>query len=106
MQETPTLRLLYEDEDGLVYVHILEGKLNIHSHIKGEKSLSMLKKARQVSMLIDEMMKEKGVKYLHTWATTDEEDEYNTFLGYTPTGYQITVEGYEGPEIVEYYKEL
>lgn len=68
--------------------------------------MDTIKKARQISMLIDEMFKEKGVKFLHTWATTDEEANYNQFLGYIPTGYAITIEGYEGPEILEYYKEL
>lgn len=106
MQETPTLRLLYEDEDGLVYLHIVDDKYVIHSHIKVNKDLRVLKKARQVSMLIDEMFKEKGVKSLYTWATSTEEEGYNAFLGYVPTGYEITIEGYTGPDITEYYKEL
>lgn len=106
MQETPTLKLLYEDEDSLAYVHIVGDKLNIHSHIKVAKDMRIIKKARQVSMLIDEMFKEKGYKYLHTWATSPEEEQYNEYLGYIPTGYVITIEGYTGPEIFEYYKEL
>jgi hypothetical protein len=97
---------LYEDEEGLAYVHIVGDKLNIHSHFKVPKTLDTIKKARQISMLIDDMFKERGVKYLHTWATSPEEEQYNEFLGYVPTGYEITIEGYEGPEIFEYYKEL
>ncbi len=106
MQETPTLKLLYEDEEGLAYVHIVQDKLVIHSHIKVEKTLEIIKKARQISMLIDDMFKEKGVKELYTWATSEEEERYNEYLGYALTGNAITIEGYDGPEILEYRKEL
>lgn len=107
MQETPSLKKLYEDDEGLAYVHILpDGKLVIHSYFKVDKSLKSIAKAREISFVIDQAFKDHGVKYLHTWATTDEEEKYNEFLGYVPTGYEITIEGYSGPPITEYYKEL
>ena len=106
IQETPALKLLYEDEEGLAYVHSVDNKLVLHSHYKVPKTMDTIKKARQISMLIDEMFKERGVKYHHTWATSEEEEKYNEFLGYVPTGYAVTIEGYKGPEIIEYYKEL
>lgn len=107
MSETPTLKLLYEDEDSLAYVHILlDGKLVIHSDIKVPKTPSILKKARDVSMLIDETFKDKGVKKLYTWGIGDTMDTYNVFLGYFPTGEEVIIEGWQGEPIFEFSKDL
>ena len=107
MSETQNLKLVYKDEDGEVFCHILDdGKLVLHSQYNTELTPSFLKKAVRISQQIDTAFKEKGVKCLHTWATNKDEENYNQFLGYVPTGLEIFMEGYEGPPILEYYKEL
>ena len=110
MQETPSLKLLYEDDDSLAYVHIVkegdEEKYVIHSYSKTGFSKEQLAKARDVSALIDENFKDKGVKKLYTWATSDEEQNYAEYLGYKMTGLEVQISGWNGPAIYELSKEL
>lgn len=110
MQETPSLRLLYENDEGLAYVQILdldgETKNIVHSYFKVEKTLENIKKAREISMLIDEAFKHHGIPRLYTWSTSNEEKQYAEFMGYSLTGKQVVFEGWEGPPILEYVKEL
>lgn len=118
MQETPSLKLLFEDDFGLSYVHIFdddkegETKYVIHSHVKEGFTRSALPKILEYSAAVDESFKEKGIKKLYTWSTNEEEEKYAKILGYTLTGRAVemkneTGEGFwDGPEILEYVKEL
>lgn len=101
----PNLKLVYEGEDATAIVHIDDGKYVIHSELKKELTPKFLEKIRYISDCIDVAFKEKGIKKLHTWATNDEEERFNQFLGYRPTGEYRTMFGYDG-DIIEYEKDL
>ena len=118
MQETPNLRLLFEDDFGLSYVHIIddvntgEHKHIIHSHVKEGFTRKALPQILEYSAAVDESFKEKGIKTLYTWASNEEEEKYAKILGYTLTGKTVEMKDetgkdlWRGPEILEYAKEL
>lgn len=118
MQETPNLKLLFEDDFGLSYVHIVddaetkERKYVIHSHVKEGFSKESMPKVLEYSAMVDESFREKGVKRLYTWATSPEEEKYANILGYGLTGKIVTMkndngeEVWNGPEVLELSKDL
>lgn len=96
---------MYEDEDGIVICHTFDNKFIIHSELKKDITNSLLKKAKQVSEEVDIAFKTKGVDTLYTWAETEAQDRYNIFLGYEPTGANVTMpDNY--PNIVREYKKV
>lgn len=118
MQETQNLKLLFEDDFGLSYVHIIddvdekERKYVIHSHVKEGFSKEIMPKVLEYSAMVDESFREKGVKKLYTWATNPEEEKYANILGYSLTGKIVTMKtdeggnAWSGPEVLELSKDL
>jgi hypothetical protein len=106
IQETPSLKKLFEDENGSAFVHIIEDKFYIHSHSNNGYTHQTLKKAIQYSKAIDEAFKEKGLTKLYTTGYTPEHDHYNEFLGYKPNGNIVEYENWDGPTVYEYEKDL
>lgn len=89
--------MLYEDDDMIGIVHILDTKYVIHSEYKKPITGALIKKAASISKLIDEAFKNKGVEFLYTWSQTPEEERYNKFLGYEPTGNEVETISNGGP---------
>lgn len=58
-------------------------------------------------VMIDESLKDHHLTRLYTWAETPEQERFNQYLGFTPTGREVYIEGYfiDHP-IFEYVKEL
>jgi hypothetical protein len=113
MQETPNLKLLCEDEDFVCFVNLIddvntdESKLVIHVHYNLPLDKRLIQKTVDVMALIDNMLKDKGVDKLYTWAETEEQESFNQFLGFTGTGREVDIEGhYTDHPIFEYVKEL
>lgn len=102
----PNLKPLFEDDDFITMVHILNGQFIIHSVNKNEMTIDRLKKAAAYSDLIDDKFKSLGVKQLHTWAEEPEQDRYNKFLGYTPTGEVVGKLSEGGPLPDDYPNEV
>lgn len=109
----PNLKLLFEDDDFIAILYITEGKFTIHSVNKNEMTVDRLKKAVMISDLIDNKFLTLGVDKLYTWAEESDQDRYNKFLGYKPTGEVIKTikDGGVLPddypkEVREYIKEL
>ena len=112
MSGTPNLNILFiEEGQGAAVCHTIEDggevKHMIHSHLEKPYTISRLKLAKKVSDQIDVLFKSKGVDKLYTWGISEEQHRYNTFMGYTLTGNEITINGQRGnPAIFEYVKEL
>lgn len=105
----PNLNLLVETETGIAACHLWDDKYVIHSELYKEPTPSTLKEARLISDAIDAGFKAKGIETLYTWAETSEQDRYNKFLGYTPTGRTVnkTFSDQAYPrEVREYKKDL
>jgi hypothetical protein len=92
--ELPNLKELFRDKDiGCAAVHLVDEKIIVHSELYGKVGKEKMEVVRSVSEAIDEAFRAKGVKKLHTWAGTDEQYRYNLFLGYRPTGEEVTFDG-------------
>jgi len=105
-QEIPNLKELFYDEAiGTAAVHSLGEKYVIHSEIFGERSKEKLTTVQQISAMIDEGFRNRGINKLHTWAETEEQYRFNLFLGYKPTGNEVTIPDYPNP-VYEFEKEL
>lgn len=113
IQETPNLKKICEDEDFVSFVNLItdhetdEDKAVIHVHYKTDIDQRIINKSLEVMALIDESMKERGLDKLYTWAETDEQERFNRYLGFSPTGREVYIQGYyiDHP-IYEYVKEL
>jgi hypothetical protein len=101
----PNLNLLFEDDDGAAVCHEFDGKYIIHSEFRKEITKELLKKAMEVSFMIDNAFRERGITELYTWAENDKQHRYNQFLGYFPTGNEVKIDGYDN-SIFEYKKDL
>lgn len=106
----PNLKLLFDDEDGSAIVHILDDKFVIHSEFKKGVNLD---KAMEVSNMIDEAFKERGINSLYTWTSSRQEEVYSGYLGYKPTGVKVLTHEEGGPlpddypyEVYEFKKDL
>lgn len=92
--ELPNLKELFRDENiGCAAVDLVGEKLVVHSEIYGDRGREKLKMVQQVNEAIDNAFRERGVEKIYTWAQTDEQYRYNIFLGYRPTGYEVTFDG-------------
>lgn len=79
---------------GIAVVDTSGEKLVIHSEIWGERDRRKLETVQEVSAMIDRAFKEKGVEKIYTFSDgTDESYRYNIFLGWQPTGEEMTIEG-------------
>jgi len=106
----PNLNLLFEDEVGIAVCHLWEGHYIIHSELySGDFSLDSLKEVKRRSDAVDKAFRTKGIKTIYTWAETEEQMRYNTFLGYVPTGRVVnssfTNKDYPN-QVLEYKKDL
>ena len=92
--ELPNLKEIFRDEDiGVCALHLVDEKIVIHSELFGRVDKTKLSQAREVSDAIDVALKERGVQTLYTWAGTDEQYRYNLFMGFKPTGKEVTFDG-------------
>lgn len=102
--------MLYEGPEGVVVCHSWNGKHIIHSELYAEDPKGTdLKNAFKISAAIDNAFRRKGISTLYTWAETEQQDKYNAFLGYEPTGYIVNDEFMDKDyprEVREYKKEL
>jgi len=91
----PNLKELFRDKDvGIAAVDTSGEKLVVHSEIYGRRDRSKLEKVQQVSAAIDDAFRAKGVERIYTWSDgTDESYRYNVFLGWKPTGEEVTFDG-------------
>ncbi len=113
MQETPNLKKLCEDDDFVSFVNLIhdvetdEDKMVVHVNYKTDIDKRIIDKSREVMALIDESLRMKDVNKLYTWSETEEQEKFNQFLGFTPTGREVHIEGHYSPHpIYEYVKEL
>ena len=93
--ELPNLKELFRDEAiGIAAVDLVDQKLVIHSEIYGEVDRRKLELVQVVSGKIDEAFKAKGVERIYTWSDgSDESYRYNIFMGWQPTGEEVTFDG-------------
>ena len=89
----PNLDLLFDDEDGTVISHFFQGKYVIHSSLKKEPSLSLMKKAKEVCDEVNDAFNEHGIE-TYTWSENDKQQRYNEFLGYELTGQELDIPNY------------
>ena len=89
----------------IVADHFFDGKHILHSDLKVEPTLSVIKHAQEVSQLIDLAYAERGVDKLYTWGNSEEHDNYNRLLGFVPTGMQYDF-GEPIGAYLEYAKDL
>lgn len=105
--EIPNLKELFRDENlGVCGVHVLDGKLIIHSQLFGEPTKDRLARAREASIAVDEAFRARGVKEIYTWAETDEQYRYNLFLGFKPTEKEVVFDPPRENAVYEFVKEL
>lgn len=91
----PNLKELFRDETiGIAAVDTSGDKLVIHSEIYGRRDRPKLEKVQEVSLAIDEAFRTRGVERIYTWSDgTDESYRYNLFMGWKPTGEEVTLDG-------------
>ena len=91
----PNLKELFRDQDvGIAAVDTSGEKLVVHSEIWGRRDRSKLEKVREVALAIDEAFRARGVEQIYTWSDgTDESYRYNLFMGWKPTGEEVTLDG-------------
>lgn len=105
-QASHSLKELFRDENiGVAACDCVGGKFVLHSELFGEATKEKLEVARQISELIDEGFRSRGVAKIYTWAETDEQYRYNLFMGYAPTGEEVTINGVPSG-FYEFEKEL
>lgn len=106
-QALPNLKELFRDEAiGCAAVHLLGDKLILHSEIFGQRDRRKLEQVQEISAMIDNSFKEKGVEKLYTWAETDEQYRFNLFLGYKPTGEEVVMPEDYPRKVFEFEKVL
>lgn len=104
--ELPNLKEVFYDEDiGVCAVHILGDKFILHSEIFGRRDREKLAQIQEVNAAIDNGFRSRGITEIYTWAETDEQYRYNIFLGFTPTGNEVVLPGYD-KTVYEFKKEL
>ena len=93
--ELPNLKELFRDETiGIAAADLVGEKIVLHSEIYGERDGPKLKLVQRISAMIDEAFRSKGVEKLYTYSDgTDEGYRYNLFLGFKPTGEELTIDG-------------
>jgi hypothetical protein len=109
MSEIPNLNLLVETDVGIAVCHEWDGKYIIHSELYQEPTPETLKEAKRISNAIDKAFITKGIPTIYTWAETSEQERYNKFLGYQPTGRTVNnsfVDQNYPRAVLEYKKEL
>jgi hypothetical protein len=105
--EIPNLKEIYRDEAiGVAGLHIVIGKLVLHSEIFGRPDRLKLDKVLEIATLIDERLAAKGVTELYTWAETDEQYRWNLFTGFKPTGEEVVFDPPYVRPVYEFKKEL
>ena len=93
--ELPNLKELFRDENvGIAAVDTSGEKLVVHSEIYGRRDRQKLEAVQAASAAIDEAFRSRGVEKIYTFSDgTDEGYRYNIFLGWQPTGEEMTLNG-------------
>lgn len=107
--ESLNLKELYRDEDlGLAVLHMVGEKFVIHSELKPKalQTKEGLQRVQEISTMIDEAFKKRGVDKIYTFAETDEQYRFNHFLGWEPTGKEMELSTGDTRHFYEFQKVL